>query len=70
VGRLKSAPEIYEAIGLRKERYPRVDRDYSMVYEEQRSELSWHEDLERKQRTESLDGSYLLETSREDLSAE
>jgi hypothetical protein len=31
-----------------------------MAYEEQKSELSCREDLQRKQKAESLDGSYLL----------
>jgi hypothetical protein len=70
LGRLRSAAKIYEAIGRLKERYPRVARYYHMVYEEQKSEFSWREDLERKQRAQSLDGSYLLKSSRNELSAE
>ena len=34
------------------------------------SELSCREDQQRKQKAESLDGSYLLKSSRDDLSAE
>jgi len=70
LGRLQSTSKIYEAIGRLKERYPRVARYYSMVYEQQKSELRWTENLERKQRAQSLDGSYLLKSSRDDLSAE
>ena len=69
-GRLRTAAKIYEAIGRLKERYPRVARYYHLRYEEQKSELSWREDLQRKQKAESLDGSYLLKSSRNDLSAE
>ena len=69
-GQLQSAPKIYEAIGRLKERYPRVARYYPMVYEGQKSGLSWTEDLQRKQKAESLDGSYLLKSSRHDLSAQ
>src|SRR6202140_3597455 len=58
-GRLRTAAKIYEAIGRLKERYPRVARYYHLRYEEQKSELSWREDLQRKQKAESLDGSYL-----------
>jgi transposase len=69
-GQLRTPAKIYEAIGRLKERYPRVARYYHMVYEEQKFEFSWREDFERKQRAESLDGSYLLKSSRNDLSAE
>jgi transposase len=70
LGRLRSAAKIYEAIGRLKERYPRVARYYQLAYDQQQSELSCTEDLERKQKAESLDGSYLLKSSRSDLSAE
>ena len=53
-----------------KERYPRVARYYHLTYNEQQAELSCSEDVERKQKAESLDGSYLLKSSRSDLSAE
>jgi hypothetical protein len=39
-------------------------------YDEEQHQLSWREDLERKQKAQSLDGSYLLKSSRDDLSAE
>jgi transposase len=70
LGRLRTAAKIYEAIGRLKERYPRVARYYHMAYDEQQSELSYSQDVERKQKAESLDGSYLLKSSRSDLSAE
>jgi transposase len=69
-GRLRTPAKIYEAIGRLKERYPRVARYYLIAYDEQKSELSWREDQQRKQKAESLDGSYLLKSSRNDLSAE
>jgi IS4 transposase len=53
-----------------KERYPRVARYYHLACYEQRPELYCTEDLQRKQKAESLDGSYLLKSSRNDLSAE
>jgi transposase len=70
LGRLRTAAKIYEAIGRLKERYPRVARYYGLAYDEQQCQLSCLEDLERKQKAESLDGSYLLKSSRNDLSAE
>jgi transposase len=70
LGRLRTVAKIYEAIGRLKERYHRVARYYHMAYHEQQSELSFSEDVERKQKAESLDGSYLLKSSRSDLSAE
>jgi hypothetical protein len=53
-----------------KERYPRVARYYQLAYDEQQCQLTCLEDLQRKQKAESLDGSYLLKSSRNDLSAE
>jgi transposase len=69
LGRLRTTAKIYEAIGRLKERYPRVARYYQLAYDQEQSELSCTEDLERKQKAESLDGSYLLKSSRNDLSA-
>jgi transposase len=69
-GRLQSTSKIYEAIGRLKERYPRVARYYELAYDEQQCQFSCLEDLQRKQKAESLDGSYLLKSSRDDLSAE
>jgi len=70
LGRLRTSAKIYEAIGRLKERYPRVARYYQLAYDEQQGQLSWREDLQRKQKAESLDGSYLLKSSRDNLSAE
>jgi transposase len=69
-GRVQSTSKIYEAIGRLKERYPRVARYYELAYDEQQCQFSCLEDLQRKQKAESLDGSYLLKSSRDDLSAE
>lgn len=70
LGRLRSSAKIYEAIGRLKERYPRVARYYELAYDDQERQLSCLEDLQLKQKAESLDGSYLLKSSRDDLSAE
>src|SRR5689334_22596346 len=66
----RTSAKIYEAIGRLKERYPRVARYYELAYDEQQGQLSCLEDLQRKQKAESLDGSYLLKSSRNDLGAE
>ena len=65
---LRTPARIYEAIGRLKERYPRVARYYELGYDEQKAEFSWREQEQRKQRAEALDGSYLLKSSRSDLS--
>lgn len=70
LGRLRTTAKIYEAIGRLKERYPRVARYYQLAYDEQQGQLSCREDLERKQRAQSLDGSYLLKSSRSNLGVE
>jgi transposase len=70
LGRLRTTAKIYEAIGRLKERYPRVARYYHLTYDEQQGQLSCLEDLQRKQKAESLDGSYLLKSSRNDLGLE
>jgi transposase len=43
---------------------------YQLAYDEQQGQLSCVEDLQRKQKAESLDGSYLLKSSRNNLDAE
>ena len=58
------------AIGRQKERYPRVTRYYEIAYDEQKAEFSCREEEQRKQRAETLDGSYLLKSSRSDMSVE
>jgi transposase len=69
-GRLKKTEKIHEAIGRLKERYPRVARYYQIHYQAQPQSLSWKEDIEKKAIAEKLDGSYVLKTDRQDLSAD
>lgn len=69
-GRLVNPAKISEAIGRLKERYPRVARYYRMEYDEQAKQLTYPVDEDRKGKAEELDGSYLLKTDRQDLSAE
>lgn len=69
-GRLKKELKIGEAIGRLKERYPRVARYYHLSYDAAAGKLGWEVDQQRKAKAESLDGGYLLRSSRTDLSAE
>jgi len=69
-GRLTTAAQIGEAIGRLKERYPRVARYYEMQYDEGEKRFRWQVNAAKKEKAESLDGSYLLKTDRSDLSAE
>lgn len=69
-GQLKKVEKIHEAIGRLKERYPRVARYYSIEYHTEKQSLAWQENAERKVIAEKLDGSYVLKTDRQDLSAD
>ena len=69
-GRLKAEGKIQQAIGRIKERYPRVARFAEIRYPDPAGQLSWQVDEAKQQRAAELDGSYLLKTSRTDLSAE
>jgi transposase len=69
-GHLKKAEKIYQAIGRLQERYPRVGRYYRIQYEGASQGLSWQEDTEKKAMAEKLDGSYVLRTDRQDLTAD
>ncbi len=69
-GRLKNDVKIGEAIGRLKERYPRVARYYSLTFNAKTRQLKNELDEEKRKVAASLDGSYLLRTDREDVSAE
>jgi transposase len=69
-GKLVKPVKIGEAIGRLKERYPRVARYYPMAYDEASKAFTWRLDSERRAKAETLDGSYLLKTGRQDLSGE
>ncbi len=69
-GHLKKTEKIHQAMGRLQERYPRVARYYEIQYQAQRQGLSWQEDLEKKAIAEKLDGSYVLRTDRQDLTAD
>lgn len=69
-GHLKKTEKIHQAIGRLQERYPRVARYYRIQYQGEPQILSWQEDLEKKTIAEKLDGSYVLRTDRQDLTAD
>lgn len=69
-GHLKKAEKIHQAIGRLQERYPRVARYYRIQYQGEPQILSWQEDVEKKAIAEKLDGSYVLRTDRQDLTAD
>lgn len=69
-GRLKEEKKIQQAIGRLRERYPRVARYYAIEYDAAEKKLAWQELTEKKTLAQKLDGSYVLKTDRQDLSAE
>jgi transposase len=68
-GRLVKTQKIFEAIGRLRERYPRVGRYYEMSYVEGRG-LCWEIAKEKLESTKRLDGTYLLKTDRQELTAD
>ena len=67
-GRLKQEDQIQQAIGRRRERYPRVARYYDIAYDAEQRQLSFQERTEKKAIAGKLDGTYVLKTDRRDLS--
>ena len=60
----------HQAIGRLKERYPRVARYYSIEHDADGKGVRWHEDSDKKAIAKKLDGSYVLKTDRQDLTAD
>lgn len=69
-GRLKKGEKIHQAIGRLQERYPRVGRYYRIEYDAHKRTLTWQEKAHKKALAEKLDGSYVLKTDRQDLTAD
>jgi transposase len=69
-GKLVDQGKIHETIGRLKERYPRVARYYTISYDADAHALAWQENVDKKKLAESLDGAYLLKTSRHDMTDE
>ena len=68
-GRLKEENKIQQAIGRLLERYPRVARYCEISYDSGHKNLSWKELAAKKAIAKKLDGSYILKTDRQDLTA-
>lgn len=69
-GRLKQEDKVQQSIGRLRERYPRVARYYQILYDSEPPKLSWKELTDKKAMAQKLDGSYVLKTDRQDLTAE
>ena len=69
-GRLKEGNKIQRSVGRLLERYPRVARYYEIGYDAANQNLSWKELADKKVLAEKLDGSYVLKTDRQDLTAD
>jgi len=69
-GQLKKSERIHEAIGRLKERYPRVARYYRIDYDAERKCVVYQDDAKKKAVAAKLDGSYVLKTDRQDLTAD
>ena len=69
-GQLKAEKKVHQAIGRLRERYPRVACYYGIDLDSAEKKLGWQELAERKAIAEKLDGSYVLRTDRQELSAE
>src|SRR6266699_2438666 len=69
-GQLQRESKIQRAIGRLLERYPRVARYYEIFYEAVQKSLSWSALADKKATAKKLDGSYVLKTDRQDLTAD
>jgi transposase len=69
-GRLVKPVKIGEAIGRLKERYPRVARYYAIAYDVESKRFTYDVLADQRAKAEELDGSYLLRSDRDDLSAD
>ena len=69
-GQLQDTAKIHQGIGRLKERHPRLARYYQIAYDATDKRLSWQEDTRKKAVAAQLDGSYVLQTDRPELSAE
>jgi transposase len=69
-GALAKAVKIGEALGRLKERYPRVARYYALEYDPQTKQVTCNLEGQKRSTAEKLDGSYILKSDRDDLSAD
>ena len=69
-GKLKSPEAVGEAIGRLRERYPRGARYYQINYDDATKTLRVEHDENKKNKAKLLDGTYVLKTSKSEISAE
>jgi transposase len=69
-GRGTKPAEVQESMGRLKERYSRVARYYRLEYDSEKKAFRYSLDEAKLARAEKLDGSYLLKTDRQDLTAD
>jgi len=69
-GGLVKPVKIGEAMGRLKERYPRVARYYALEYDPETKQVTCKLDGAKRSKAEKLDGSYILKSDRNDLSAD
>ena len=69
-GRGTKPAEVQESMGRLKERYSRVARYYRLEYDSEKKVFRYSVDEAKLARAEKLDGSYLLKTDRQDLTAD
>src|SRR3972149_6692819 len=69
-GRLKQENKIQQAIRRLMERYPRVARYYEISHDADTKHLSWKELDGKKAIAKKIDGTYVLKTDRQDLTAD
>ena len=61
---------VHEAMGRLRERHSRVARYYVITYDSKAQSVTWQENADKKEKAQTLDGSYLLMTDRHDLTHE
>ena len=69
-GRLRAPSKVHEAMGRLRERHSRVARYYVITYDSKAQSVTWQENADKKEKAQTLDGSYLLMTDRHDLTHE
>jgi hypothetical protein len=69
-GPLTETGKIHQGIGRLQARHPRVARYDRIAYDAAQKRLTWQEDTGKKAIAEQLEGSYVLQTDRHELSAD
>jgi len=69
-GRLKAAAKIEQAIGRLRERHPRIARYYVIRYDAEHHQVACQPLAAKQTQAHTLEGTYLLKTDRQDLTAD